>query len=177
MREPVSIATRDFRLTLDRRRATVTGSSQAAQGSNDRRDGGRRDRTGFASGSAIPLCPKLCPPTLLFLEIVRPAESASSGARWRIFGLPMGKPQMIAGGLLALFLAQCFWFAARTPLNRTEISYILQGNSQLEGGPPVPSPVHSPLPGLLGAALAPSSETARSSPRRVPRFARLARAG
>jgi hypothetical protein len=72
----------------------------------------------------------------------------------------MGKPQMMAGGLLALFLAQCFWFAARTPLNRTEISYILQGDSQLEGGPPVPSPVHSPLPGLLGASLAPSSEAA-----------------
>ena len=72
-------------------------------------------------------------------QAARPAETVPSRARWRIFGLPIGKPQLIAGGLLALFLAQCFWFAARMPLSRTEISYILQGAAQFAGGPPFPS--------------------------------------
>jgi hypothetical protein len=86
------------------------------------------------------------------------AEAAPSRARWRIFGLPIDRPQFIAGGLLGLFLVQCFWFAARMPMRRVELNYILQGRAQFAGGAPNPSPVHSPLPGLLGAVLSPSRE-------------------
>jgi hypothetical protein len=83
-----------------------------------------------------------------------------SRIRWRIFGLPVGRPQFFAGGLLALFLVQCFWFSARMPMGRMELAYILQGHAQLGGELPSSNPAHSPLPGLMGAALAPSSEAA-----------------
>jgi hypothetical protein len=96
-------------------------------------------------------------------ESKRKADAASAGVCWRIFGLPIGKPQFLAGGMLALFLLLCFWHAARTPLSRTEFAYILQGQSQLAGGPPNPSPLHSPLPGLLGASLSPVEEPATAS--------------
>jgi hypothetical protein len=107
-------------------------------------------------------------------QAAHPAETVPSRARWRIFGLPIGKPQLIAGGLLALFLAQCFWFAARMPLSRTEISYILQGAAQFAGGPPVPSPLHSPLPALLGAALSSPSDTAALATSARPAFRSVA---
>ncbi|MGE0405673.1 MAG: hypothetical protein AB7O65_05170 [Candidatus Korobacteraceae bacterium] len=84
--------------------------------------------------------------------------SAPSQVKWRLFGLPMGRPQYLAATLLGMFLAQCLWYAARAPLSRLELAYIIQGRSQLAGGPPNPSPVHSPLPALLGAALSPSAE-------------------
>jgi hypothetical protein len=60
----------------------------------------------------------------------------SQSKRYFVFlGLPIGVPQLIAGLLLAVFLAECFWIAVRTPLRPNEISHIQQGQAWFEGQP------------------------------------------
>ncbi len=44
-----------------------------------------------------------------------------------VLGSPIGKPQLIAGTLLAIFLAQCVWLAIHSPMRQMELSYIRRG--------------------------------------------------
>ncbi len=132
-----------------------------------------RDRTEVASARTFAVFNGMSSKVVL-QEAPPPAEAAPSPVRWRIFGLPIGRPQFLAGGLLGLFLVQCFWFAARVPMGRMELAYILQGRSQFAGNLPNASPVHSPLPALLGASLAPSGEVAAVDTGSRPAFRSIA---
>jgi hypothetical protein len=46
-----------------------------------------------------------------------------------VLGSPIGIPQLIAGTLLALFLAQCVWLAAHSPMREMEMEQIERGES------------------------------------------------
>jgi len=67
----------------------------------------------------------------------------------------MGKPQILAGLLLLLFLAECLWLAAHlrlSPLQGDLINSVQQGSRQWHGGPIAADAVHSPLWFLLISA-------------------------
>jgi hypothetical protein len=55
-----------------------------------------------------------------------------------------GKPQLIAAMLLLMFLLQCVWLAAHTPVSGAEL--------QQHASSPLPSVLHSPLTSLLATA-------------------------
>ncbi len=67
--------------------------------------------------------------------------------------LPFGAgiPQLAAGLLLLLFVAQCIWFIALVPITSLETSYIEDGLVQLQNMANSGSPERSPLVPLLGA--------------------------
>ncbi|MGZ4818709.1 MAG: hypothetical protein ACXVZJ_08785 [Terriglobales bacterium] len=44
-----------------------------------------------------------------------------------VLGSPIGIPQLIAGALLALFLAQCVWLAVHSPMREMEMEQIERG--------------------------------------------------
>ncbi|MGZ4787175.1 MAG: glycosyltransferase family 39 protein [Terriglobales bacterium] len=62
-----------------------------------------------------------------------------------------GSAQFIAGFVLLLFLAQCFWFCSRVPLTDREVAFILQGQHEWHGREVLIHSQASPITGLLAA--------------------------
>jgi hypothetical protein len=61
-------------------------------------------------------------------------ENAASAAGRRreyvvVLGSPVGIPQIIAGLLLAIFLAQCLWLAVHSPMREMELAQIERGQT------------------------------------------------
>ena len=61
-------------------------------------------------------------------------ETAAAAAGRRreyvvILGSPVGIPQIIAGVLLAIFLAQCLWLAVHSPMREMELAQIERGQA------------------------------------------------
>lgn len=46
-----------------------------------------------------------------------------------VLGSPVGIPQIIAGALLAIFLAQCLWLAVHSPMREMELAQIERGQA------------------------------------------------
>ncbi len=69
-----------------------------------------------------------------------------------ILGSPVGKPQIVAGFLLLMFLAQCLWLAVHTPMREMELAQIRQGEKLLHQGVVSPEAARSPVIAVLAAA-------------------------
>ena len=66
-----------------------------------------------------------------------PTQSADSTAGRKrgyvvILGSPVGIPQIVAGLLLVMFLAQCLWLAVRSPMREMELAQIQNGEALLQ---------------------------------------------
>lgn len=85
-----------------------------------------------------------------------PATESTAVSRGRqyivVLGSPVGKPQMIAGLLLLAFLAQCLWFALKSPLRAMELAQIQQGQKLFQEGAFSAEAARSPVIPVLAAA-------------------------
>jgi hypothetical protein len=69
-----------------------------------------------------------------------------------VLGSPVGKPQIIAGGLLLMFLAQCLWLAVNSPMRPMELARIHQGQRLFYERVFSPEAARSPVIAVLAAA-------------------------
>lgn len=69
----------------------------------------------------------------------------------RLFGERIRLPQVLAAGLLCVFLAQCFWFISRVNLAENEGLILQSGAAQLRGQWMANTDQHSALVNLLAA--------------------------
>jgi hypothetical protein len=61
-----------------------------------------------------------------------PAQAARRREYIVILGSPVGIPQIVAGLLLVMFLAQCLWLAVRSPMREMELAQIQRGEALLQ---------------------------------------------
>lgn len=88
-----------------------------------------------------------------------------------LLGLPIGLPQLIAGFLLLLFLAQCLWLAWASPLREMERAYVQQGLLLLQQHVVTNDAGRSPLVPLLAALpVAASAAPVARAEDSLPRF-------
>jgi len=85
-----------------------------------------------------------------------PTQSADSTAGRKrgyvvILGSPVGIPQIVAGLLLVMFLAQCLWLAVRSPMREMELAQIQNGDALLQGHGFSAEAERSPMIPLLAA--------------------------
>ena len=69
-----------------------------------------------------------------------------------ILGSPVGKPQMVAGLLLAIFLAQCVWLAVHSPMREMELAQIERGQALFQQHVFAVEAARSPVIPVLAAA-------------------------
>jgi hypothetical protein len=69
-----------------------------------------------------------------------------------ILGSPVGKPQMVAGLLLAIFLAQCLWLAVHSPMREMELAQIERGQTLFHQHVFAAESARSPVIPVLAAA-------------------------
>jgi hypothetical protein len=84
-----------------------------------------------------------------------PAETSATSSRKRdyvvILGSPVGIPQIVAGTLLAVFLAQCLWLAIHSPMREMELAQIHRGQALLQGQGFSAEAARSPVVPVLAA--------------------------
>jgi hypothetical protein len=69
-----------------------------------------------------------------------------------ILGSPVGIPQIIAGVLLAAFLAQCLWLAVHSPMREMELAQIERGQALFQQHVFAAEAARSPIIPVLAAA-------------------------
>ncbi|MBZ5511972.1 MAG: hypothetical protein LAN70_12480 [Acidobacteriia bacterium] len=69
-----------------------------------------------------------------------------------VLGSPVGIPQIIAGALLAAFLAQCLWLAVHSPMREMELAQIERGQTLFHQHVFAAEAARSPIIPVLAAA-------------------------
>ncbi len=81
--------------------------------------------------------------------------TAAAGRRCEyvvVLGSPVGIPQIIAGVLLAMFLAQCLWLAVHSPMREMELAQIERGQTLFHQHVFAAEAARSPVIPVLAAA-------------------------
>ena len=95
---------------------------------------------------------RFLPPRPFLIPRPRPPHAGGRREYVVVLGSPVGIPQIIAGALLAAFLAQCVWLAVHSPMRAMELAQIERGQALFHQHVFAAEAARSPVIPVLAAA-------------------------